>query len=382
MKKRLLLCLLLIVSCSLILPGLDFGLTLDQIVTYSGFNDDMSFIDKGILIPWASGLLGETGEFIVSLGLNYQSDPLAAVPELLLTNLSWRMGPADFGLGRMAYSDPLGYIANGLFDGARLSFDTPAGLLSAGAWYSGLIYKRRANIEMTDRELALNSASINFDDLANTYFAPRRVLAALDWEHPGLAGRVLANLSLLGQFDLGDEDLNSQYLVGKLIIPAGAFAFELGGAFELIQQSGDMETAFAAEMGLAWKGASQGLHLMGRYASAESDSMAAFLPVTTNTHGNVLETKLSGISVISLDYTARLHRTMALGFLPSYFIYTASDQDERLLGAEIFGALYWSPVSDISINLGGGAFLPSLGNVAPNGDLLWKIEMNVIISIF
>ena len=381
MKKHILLCSLFFVLCSL-LPAYDLGLVLDQNADYSGLGNDTTFMYKGILIPRVSGLFGETGAFIVSAGVNYQSNPWAVAPELLQTEISWRLGLTDFSLGRMAYSDPLGYVASGLFDGMRISFDTPAGLFSAGGWYTGLLFKSRANIEMTEDEWTLNNSPLNYSDFVNTYFAPRRVLAALDWEHPGLAERVLAKFSLLGQFDLSGEDLHSQYLIGKLTIPIGVFAFDLGGCFELIQHTGTMNTAFAAEAGFSWNGILQGLRVMGRYTSGESDSMAAFLPFTTNVYGYVWKPKLSGLSVLSLDYIARFHRTFAFGFSPNYYMYNGSGFDKRLLGGEAFAALYWSPVSDISINLGGGAFLPSLGNVAPDEKVFWRVELNMIISIF
>ena len=381
MKRHILLCLLLIFACSL-LPAFDFGLVLDQTVDYSGFGNDTAFLYKGILVPRVSGLFGENGAFIFSAGLNYQNDPWALAPELLHTEISWRLGITDFRMGRMDYSDPLGYVATGLFDGMRISFDTPAGLFSVGGWYTGLLLKSRVNIEMTEDEWTLNNSPINYSDFVNTYFAPRRVLAALDWEHPGLAERILTKFSAIGQFDLSGEDLNSHYLLGKMTIPIGAFAFELGGCFELIQYRGNLDTAFAAEAGFSWKGAMQGLHLMGRYASGETDSMAAFLPVTSNLHGFVWKPKLSGLSVISLDYTARFHRTFAFGLSPNYYMFNGSGFDKRLLGGEAFAALYWSPVSDISINLGGGAFMPSLGNVAPDEKIFWRVELNMIISIF
>ena len=380
-KGQVLLCSLLIVSCSL-LPGLEFGLLLDQNVDYSRIGDDTFFNYMGILIPQATWLFGETGELFVSAGLNYQNDPWGFVPELLEARVFWRSRITDFTFGRMAYDDPLGYVASGLFDGGQVSFDTEAGTFSAGAWYTGLLYKRRASIEMTETEFANNNLPLDYNDFFNTYFAPRRLLWALDWGHMGLGERVLTRFSLLGQFDLTDEDLHSQYLVGKMIIPAGAFGFNLGGCFQLIQQGGEMYRAFSAEAGAAWTGSFHGLSLLGRYSSGYGDTLNAFVPFTAQTHGYVLQPGFSGLSIFSLDYTARLHRTFSLGLSTSYFMLTSSGLDDRRLGGEIFGGLYWSPVSDISINLGGGAFLPSLGNVAPDDDVYWRVELNAVISFF
>jgi hypothetical protein len=111
--------------------------------------------------------------------------------------------------------------------------------------------------------------------------------------------------------------------------------------------------------------------------------MAAFLPVTTNAYGQIYAVKLSGLSMVSLDYTARLHRTFAIGLTPSYFFLSDfKNFSGNLLGAEFFAVFNWSPLPDINVNLGGGVFLPSLGNVTPDGKILWRVELNLVLSLF
>ena len=382
---------LLILTCSLF--TLDFGLVLDQSAEYGGSGSDSAFGYKGILIPKVSGLLGESGGFYISAGANYEFDPLDILPELLRTDLYLHNGNLEFRLGRMQYQDPLGYIATGLFDGARLSFDSEAGTFSAGGWYTGFLNKIRANIEMTNKEQEQNATALDYSDFTNTYFAPRRVLSALEWEHQGLGERIPAKLSLLGQFDLGDKPLHSQYLAGKMSIPAGSLVFDLGGCLEFLQVSGDSSSAFAAEAGITWRMSAQQFALLGRYSSGNDGSITAFQPLTTVSQGYILKPKLSGLSLISLDYTARLQRTLSIGISTLYFIrsnissgdsdsYPFYGNDGHLLGAEFYAGLYWAPVSDMMINLGGGAFMPSLGNVAPEAERLWRFEANVIISFF
>ena len=214
----------------------------------------------------------------------------------------------------------------------------------------------------------------------NTYFAPRRVLASLDWEHTSLSDHFRLKASLLGQFDLSDEELNSQYLAVKMTMPFSGLTFDLGGCFELIQQSGT-HIAYAAEAGLSWISQMYGLSFLARHSSGVSDSVTAFLPITTVTQGEILSERLSGLTVFSLDYTARLHETFSLSIIPAYFI-DNFNSDWGLMGGEIYGKLNWSPASDILVSLGGGAFLPSLGNTAPDGKTFWKAELNVIVSFF
>jgi hypothetical protein len=357
---------------------------LDQNAEYSGSGGDNTFAYKGILIPRASGLIGNNAEFYVSAGLNYKADPWAFAPELLQTEITGRTSNLEFTVGRMNYSDPLGYAASGLFDGGQLTFNTDMGNFSAGAWYTGLLYKRRANIEMTEDEWTANNSGVDYGDFVNTYFAPRRALAAIGWEHKGLWEKAIARLSILGQFDLtgAEEKVHSQYLAGKAAVPFGAFSFSLGGCFELIEANDDIGSAFAAELGVAWRNSVHYLSFGAKYSSGASDTFGAFLPLTTNTVGQVLEYKLSGLSMFSLDYTARLYKIFSAGLYPAYFMLTDSANDKRILGGEIFAALYWSPASDINVNLGGGVFLPSLGNVSPDGKNFWRVELNVILSLF
>jgi hypothetical protein len=357
---------------------------LDQNAEYSGSGDDTAFTYKGIAIPRVTGWIGDAGDFYISAGFSYKNNPWGFVPEILRTDFNWRSGDTELTIGRMAYDDPLGYIASGLFDGARFSQNTDFGEFSVGAWYTGFLYKKRANIEMTDNEYTANNIAIEYNkDFFNTYFAPRRVLAAVDWEHKGLMDRAIARLSLLGQFDLTDEKVNSQYLAGKATVPYGAFSFDFGGCFELIEANNEIGSAFAVEAASAWRNDVHYLSLGAKYTSGEGDTLAAFLPLTTNTQGQILKPKLSGIAMLSLDYTARLNETFSVGLYPAYFMLTdQGSEGKRMLGGEIFGALYWSPAPDIGINLGGGAFLPSLGNVVTDEKTYWRVELNVVLSLF
>jgi hypothetical protein len=205
-----------------------------------------------------------------------------------------------------------------------------------------------------------------------------------------------AGFSVIGQFDLsGDDALHSQYFAGKMGVPFGAFAFTLGGCFELIE-SNKTETAFAAEAGLSFVPPTRlrnQISVLGRYASgASGGGMAAFSPFTIKSQGDILGAKLSGLSVIIFDYVARVHQALSLGVRSSYFVrndlttYRAYPLSEKksnghLLGNEFYGRLLFSPFSDLQLNLGGGVFLPSMGDAAPNADSAWRIELNVIFSM-
>ena len=390
---KLSICILLVVLPGLSLWAKDFGLVLDQDLGYGGYGTNGNFDYSGILIPRFSALVGDRGDFFISAGFraDYQ-DTWIFAPELLRTDFLWRFDSGEFRIGRMQYSDPLGFIAQGLFDGLRLSLDTAAGTFSAGAWYTGLLYNKRANITMTPDEVKSNDTDLDYSDFVNTYFAPRRLVSALDWEQPGEVFRV--NVSLLGQFDLsGGDYLHSQYLTAKIAAPYNDFIFSLGGCLELVEVPSELNFALAGELGATWilpASFESQLSLLGRFSSGvvENSSIVSFSPVSTVTQGDLLKAKLSGLSMISLDYTALLYRTFSLDVSSSYFIrsdlgtYHGYGTEGYFLGPEFFGKLLWSPVSDVQLNLGGGVFLPFLGNAAPNADVLWRVDLNVVLSLF
>jgi hypothetical protein len=296
----------------------------------------------------------------------------------------------------MFYSDPLGFITNGLFDGARLGFNTSAGIISIGGWYTGLLYKNRANIVMTEKDAENLGLEIDYSDISNTYFASRRIVAALDWMHPGLGGSVRAYLSAIGQFDNTGEGLNTQYFIGKISVPFSNFLFDLGGSFGLKEFDNKVKTAFAGEIGLSWITpipVADRLSLVGRTSSGSTENMSSFVPVTTVTQGAILKPKITGLSIITLDYTARLAQTVAMSLASTYYIrndfatfmaYPVSegDPDAYFMGNEFFGELVWGPVSDLRFNLGGGIFLPSMGNVAPKAYKLWRVELSAVLALF
>lgn len=398
---KLILCILLFLSPCFLLPAYDFGLVIDQTAGYTRIGSDGEFDYAGSIIPRVSALIGDNADIYASASFEVDYlDEWTAVPELLRTDFFMGFGNFGFRIGRMYYSDPLEYIAEGLFDGFNVSYDTEFGAFNIGAWYTGLLYKNRAKIHMTLGEYADTLVKLDYDHFSDTYFAPRRLLSAISWEHLGMVGSLRGKAAFLGQFDLtgSDELVHSQYLVGKVALPFSSFTFDVGACLELIEDDGDFGLALAAELGVSWIPPTpfgSRLSLVGRFSSGGvgSDTFKAFLPVTTEYQSEVLKPKFSGISMITLDYIATLHDSFAAGLYSTYFIrsdlgtyigypWSINANDNYFLGNEFFLKLLWNPVSDLQFNLGGGVFLPSMGNVAPSADALWRVELNVIISLF
>ena len=100
--------------------------------------------------------------------------------------------------------------------------------------------------------------------------------------------------------------------------------------------------------------------------------------------------------MLQVDYTAPLHDTLSAGISSSYFIRNdlttysgyplsvegSDDSGGSFLGNEFFLRLLWKPFSDISVNLGGGVFFPSLGDAAPKVDNIWRVELNVSLLLY
>jgi len=398
--------------CSLSLYAVDFGVVFTQNADINAPDFKLEDADNdisGILSPRLSALLGETGDLYLSAAVNYQIDPgtkmsevtgesFSIIPELTRTDFAFSAGNADIKIGRMFYSDPLGIIANNLFDGARVSFITSGGNIHVGGWYTGLLYKKRAAITMTGNELKSSYIKVDNNDFANTYFAPARVLGALEYDHPSLAGFIGLNVSLIAQYDMSDDQLHSQYFTAVLSVPGQSCIFDVGGCFELIEYNDEMTPAFAADVGLTFvlpTALEKHIKLSGRYASGVSDdkSWGAFLPLTTVNQGEIPEAKFSGLSLLSLDFIGRMAKSLSANMAFTYFIrndlgtyryypISAGSSEGYLLGGELFGRLIWNISTGVRLNLGTGVFLPSLGDANPDGYMLWRTEFNLVISIY
>ena len=399
--------LILLLLPAFSLSAFDWGLQLNQTAEFEGVSsedfraaDDFQY--SGTLIPWVSAPLDSPkgGHLYLSGGITaeYTDKTWYFMPELLRTELTLRAGEnGELKLGRIQYTDPLGFVVNGLFDGASFSQNTKIGALGAGVWYTGLLYKKSAYITMTDDELVSYYEGLDYSDFGNTYFAPRRLLFALDWDNPYVAQMLRLKAALIGQFDLsGSKDLyHSQYLSLKASVPVSSFVFDLGGCLELAESSDETKISLAGEFGIGWMLPTpirDRLMLTGRLSSGtvEDSSLAAFVPITTVSQGDVLQAKLSGLSMIRLDYAARLHESFSFIIASSYFILSdlgtykglPAGRDGHFLGNEFSGRIIWSPFSDLRFNLGGGVFLPSMGNTESPDGFLWRVEMSAILTIF
>ncbi|MCL2193082.1 MAG: hypothetical protein FWB78_06780 [Treponema sp.] len=414
-NKRLgVLFLVLVFLAPVSLGALDFGLHLNQSAGVGGHGDDTGVDYEAVLVPRFFTLLGTSGDMFLSAGImaTYGNGEWGFVPELLRNEFSWRFGDTNLRIGRIPYSDPMALVASGLFDGAMVSRNTIRGTLGMGVWYTGLLYRHRANIAMSDADVEALQMEFDPSNFTDTYFASRRLMATLYWDHPSITQGMQLNVAIIGQADLNNtyRVYHSQYLVVKSSLAFQRFIFELGGALEVGQTTYetatgtnvDLSIGLAADLGLHWMPPARFYNMLsftGRFTGgkAESGPMSAFTPITSLSHGQILRAEIPGLSMFGLSYTARLRPTFSAALTAQHFVRTdevtyiafplSDDPDgnrvaNRFLGTEFFARFIWSPVSEITMNLGAGAFLPSLGDVAPDADPLWRVELAITFALF
>jgi len=401
--KKLLCNLTLFILLTFTASAFDFGLTTYQSFSADNANDNDNYEYKADIIPSFSFFFGDKSELFVSLGMTIgTTGEFYCLPELLRAEYSLRLGALGLRLGRISYKDPLAFITDGIFDGVQFSCDTSVGTFSLGAWYTGFLYKRNADITMTAKDMEAYNAPLDYNDFANTYFAPKRFLVSLDYDHPSIREKIHIKSAVTAQFDLTEKGkYNSQYFTLKLIMPVKSFSFELGGSLQTAEFetenaqneiTDEFNIAFAADAGVYWTlptPFTSRLALTGRVASGNSGgTVGAFIPITTKVYTDIYQPKLSALTILNLNYTGRLLKTLGASLSASHFIRNdlgtiRPDKKEGYsLGTEFFARFIWSPLSDIQLNLGGGVFLPVLGNVNQNDKAQWRVETTLVWALW
>ncbi|MDR0450029.1 MAG: hypothetical protein LBH26_02040 [Treponema sp.] len=402
MNKNFFLRVLALLLCAGPAFSQDYGLNLRSLPVLSNGDEPQEIEYTGTAIPWFAAPLGEQGDLYLSGGISaeYSDEEWRAVPELYRFGFSYRFNSGlRLEAGRLSYREPLNLVMNGLFDGLSLGFDLGKNRLNAGAFYTGLLYKKNARITMSPGDYG------DYHD-QDHYFASRRLVFVLGWEMPALlntGGRL--DLGITGQFDLnepddqiaGDGRIHSQYALAGLTLPfLNNFNTRLGALLGIAEEDDrDPGFFFAGSCGLAWLppgSLNDQLSLGAAVSSGDwNDTARAFLPLNTIARGKILRPGLSGLALIEGGYSARLCQSLSADFQTAYFFRTDSrtysdpgldgDSLSPLLGGEIYGGLSWVPVSDVSFILGGGAFFPQWGKAfAADASARWRVSLETILS--
>jgi hypothetical protein len=272
------------------------------------------------------------------------------------------------------------------------------GRFSLGAFYTGLLYKKTAEIVMTANDQRNYEKPLDAEALAG-YFASRRVLLALTGEFPALLPRMGLTAQGLAQIDVNDtsDTLHSQYLelrlTAELLDP---LHLDVGALGELVQGPEGIQRSAAVSAEVDWETPGPWNDLLSAkflWTSGRSGSgVSAFIPVGGVTAGSVFDPGLRALMSAGLSYRARPLAGFSAGAGINYFIRTDLEtlgdadlddaSDSRLLGGELSGSLTWAPDPAFMLTAGAGAFFPRWGGAfREDAPVRWKLNLGLLVSL-
>jgi hypothetical protein len=382
--------------------GADAGVTVNAAPEYGSGVYPEGFSFTGTASPWVSGIIREGLFYRLSLNVTveYEGEELKKTPVLELgrAEISWRPFSALLlTAGRQRFTDAGALAVSGLFDGVSCAFGFGRGRLSAGGFYTGLLYKKSAEIIMTGADLEDYRKNLDYRD-GESYFASRRALVFLSGEFPDLTRRSGLRVDVLAQFDLnGAAPLHSQYLVGRYgFRPVEPLALNLGGGAQLAEEEGaDTQAGFAMFAGWDWELPGT---LRDMFSSevrwsggAVNSRIGPFRPLNGIAQGLVLKAKLAGLMTAKALYKARFIDAVSAEAAFRYFIRTDTEtfrdpeldaaSVSRLLGGEAYASLIWAPDPAVQLSIGGGVFFPKTGSAfTGNAPVRWKAAGSLVMS--
>ncbi|WP_148257262.1 hypothetical protein [Treponema primitia] len=390
--------------------GADFGVVVKTEPEYGSGSENFTL--TGSVNPWVSALFSPAFNLYVSAGayaeyteqsLPFSREGFPLLIELERLELNWRPVPTvSFQLGRQQYGDPAGLIMAGLFDGLHGSWGFERLRFSLGALYTGLLYKKTANIAMTAHDLESYAAGTDYRDMTS-YFASKRILVPVMVEFSDLSPRSSLALSVIAQFDMNRSDieddeapLHSQYLeIQYLIEPREPLHITFAASAGLVEY-GKPQMGFAAMVGADYEPPQAVKDLLSfqmRWSSGRMDSFfAPFFPVSNIAVGEIFTPRLTGLMQLKAAYSIRPHTNFSAEAGAGYFIRTDLETlqdanldpalDSRFLGGELYCSLIWAPQSTLRLTAGGGAFFPGLGGAfASDTGIRWKASLGLMVSL-
>jgi hypothetical protein len=406
MKRLNLAALLLLFSAALAVAA-DFGLVLNEKIEEKDI-DGAVFSWTQTASPWLSIVRSSELSFYLSLDLSLEYSDTSKIHtsddhddwrplfQVGRSQALWKPLPSLFvEAGRITFEDPLGSVATGLFDGAKASLSLGPNTLNLSALYSGLQYKERAKIVMTQGDL------LDYAD-KDIYFSAKRLLFSAFWQTRRVGNfENILDLGGLVQTDLRSSDeerLHSQYLLGKFSLPLfSVVTLGAGGIFGLKQQDSGDAFSLAGDFsaGLAVPGSLADRISLSWFVSSGSSgsSYRPYFPVTAIAGGEVFTPSLAALSVAKLLYQAKPFDSLYFDIALRYFwrttreggiipgIGATSDIEKDNLGAEFYTSGVWTPLSDLSFSLGWGLFIPDGPVKDVSTTTLWKLTTAMTLSL-
>jgi hypothetical protein len=406
LNKVLVLCISILFLIAVKAFGMDLGVIMSITPDYREGGSSEGSSVNGTVSPWLSGMLQEElfYQLTMNVSMNYDGE-LETPPlfELGRAELNWRPFPTMMLTGgRQRFRDGTGLVASGLFDGFSGSLGLGWGRISLGVFYTGLLYKKNAEIIMTEHDLANYIKPLDYGN-PTSYFASRRILTTLAGEFPDLTSHSTLRLDLLAQIDLNDTSpdtayaLHSQYLLGQYTFrPVEMLVLNASGGMGITEIEGaDTQISFAATAGADWELPTSLTDMLSAKiiwsSGSVSNTIGVFRPINGITQGMILTPKFSALASAKASYATRLHETLSAETGFTYFlrtdVETFYDEDldpastSRLLGGEVYGSVIWAPESICRFTLSGGLFFPKLGSAfKADTPVRWKISGGIILS--
>jgi hypothetical protein len=386
--------------------SIDFGIIFNAAGESAPDTERQVFAFTQSAAPWFSAVLGGktnihlSGKLVYGYRHNKDEGAWSPLVELERTELNFRPVQAVYlTLGRQWFTDPGKMIASGLFDGFYGRFGLGRARLSLGAFYTGFLYKKTAEIVMTKGDSDFYRRPLDYGDLTS-YFASRRALASITGEFPDLTSRTFLVVSALAQFDLNeyaeDSALHSQYLEARFGVEAADtlrfFITGVGGASEI--EWAEPLFNFAAALEADWEIPGQPPDMFSaelRWGSGVvNKTVSSFIPVSGIAQGTVFSPTLPGLMNGRLSYTVR--PSSAFSFSAAALVFLRTDLEtfkdpeldfvskDRFLGEEFYGQVVWAPQLPIRMTAGAGFFLPG-GAFIKDAGPRWKVSAGFVLSL-
>jgi hypothetical protein len=405
MKRLAFLSVLLICAVGLVF-SFDLGLVISQEIEAENQDfdaEDIHFAYTPAFTPWFSWDGGGKVSIYISnrffFEYNYYShnEPATgwAVPvfrtELTYSAINFRINDTmSLEGGRVEYDDAIGFAASGLFDGVRFKADFSKGAISVGVFYTGLLYRETAMIWMTANDIDRYYEPWDWGNNLGYCFASKRFLTDVRWDMP-LKETVTLSAEFLAQVDVNnDEDiqkLHSEYIEVKAVFyPASAMEITGGFLFEFMQgEAANNSGAFGLLAGMKTGvpgSPNDMLKVTIKFTTGPwDDDSIAFKPISCVAQGDIFLEDISSLFYPSVDYSVRLRHTLLAEGSFRYYVNTDSNAENNAYGGELWASFTWQPVDDIRLKVGGGVFLPGMGNVYKDGDSMWRFDAVLTLSL-
>ena len=405
MKRLAFLSVLLLCAAGLVC-SLDFGLVISQEIESENEYFDVEnihFAYTPSFTPWFSWDSGGKVSIYISnrffLEYNYYSyNELAtgwAVPvfktELTYSAINFRINDTmSLEGGRIEYDDTIGFVASGLFDGIRFKAEISKSAINVGVFYTGLLYRETALIWMTYNDIERYYEPWDWDDSLEYCFASKRILTDVRWDM-SITEAFALSAEFLAQIDVNnDEDiqkLHSEYIEAKVVFhPVSTLEITGGFLFEFMQDekaNNSSAFGFLAGMKTGVPGSlNDMLKLNIKFTTGPwNEDSIAFTPINSVAQGDIFFMDISSLFYPSVDYSVRLHHTLLAEGSFRYYVNTDSDAENNAYGGELWASITWQPVDDIRLKVGGGVFLPDMGNVYKDSDPMWRVDAVFTLSL-